>query len=124
MNCVFCEIIEKKRPAQIIYEDEHVLAFEDIHPQAPVHVLVIPKKHIATLNEADDTDAEILGRMSLAAAKLAQQLGFADSGYRTVMNCNAHGGQTVYHIHLHLLGGKTMGWPPYTDTLKTGQPVA
>ncbi len=124
MSCLFCNIIDKQIPADIVYEDEHLLAFRDINPAAPQHMLVIPKKHIATLNEADDTDAEILGRMSLAAAKLAQQLGFADSGYRTVMNCNAHGGQTVYHIHLHLLAGKTMGWPPYTDTLKTGQPVA
>ncbi len=124
MSCLFCNIVDKQIPADIVYEDEHLLAFRDINPAAPQHMLVIPKKHIATLNEADDTDAEILGRMSLAAAKLAQQLGFADSGYRTVMNCNAHGGQTVYHIHLHLLGGKTMGWPPYTDTLKTGQPVA
>lgn len=120
MSCLFCNIVEKQIPADIVYEDDHVLAFRDINPHAPQHMLVIPKQHISTLNDAEPGDAEILGRLSLAAAKLAKQLGFADSGYRTVMNCNEHGGQTVHHIHLHLLGGKAMGWPPYTDTLKTG----
>ncbi|RDE22713.1 histidine triad nucleotide-binding protein [Motiliproteus coralliicola] len=118
MSCLFCKIIDKEIPADIVYEDEHVLAFRDINPQAPHHLLVIPKKHIATINEADEADAEVIGRLSLTAAKLAKQLGFADSGYRTVMNCNEHGGQTVYHIHMHVLGGKAMGWPPYTDQLK------
>lgn len=120
MNCLFCSIIDKQIPADIVYEDEHLLAFRDINPQAPQHLLVIPKRHIATVNEAEEADAAILGRLSLAAAKLAKQLGFADTGYRTVMNCNEHGGQTVYHIHLHLLGGKALGWPPFTDRLKTG----
>ena len=118
MSCLFCNIVDKQIPADIVYEDDLVLAFRDINPQAPNHLLVIPKKHIATLNDASPEDAEIVGHMSLTAAKLAKQLGFADSGYRTVMNCNEHGGQTVYHIHLHLLGGKALGWPPYTDQLK------
>ncbi|MFT6916075.1 MAG: histidine triad (HIT) family protein [Motiliproteus sp.] len=119
MNCLFCSIIDKKIPADIVYEDEHVLAFRDINPQAPQHMLVIPKQHIATVNDAEEADAATLGRLSLAAAKLARQFGFADEGYRTVMNCNEHGGQTVYHIHMHLLGGKALGWPPFTDRLKT-----
>jgi histidine triad (HIT) family protein len=120
MSCLFCNLIDKQIPADILYEDDHVLAFRDINPQAPQHFLVIPKKHIATLNDASEEDAQLLGRLSLAAAKVAEQLGIADSGYRTTMNCNEHGGQTVYHIHLHVLGGKAMGWPPYTDRLKTG----
>jgi len=120
MNCLFCSIIDKQIPADIVYEDEHVLAFRDINPQSPQHMLIIPKQHISTLNDAEEDDALVLGRLSLAAAKLAKQLGFADDGYRTVMNCNNHGGQTVYHIHLHLLGGKALGWPPFTDKLKTG----
>jgi len=119
MSCLFCKIIAKEIPADIVYEDEHVLAFRDINPQAPSHLLVIPKQHIATLNDLGEADAATVGRLSLAAAALAKQLGFADSGYRSVMNCNQHGGQTVFHIHLHLLGGKAMGWPPYTSTLKT-----
>ncbi len=119
MNCLFCSIIDKQIPADIVYEDEHVLAFRDINPQTPQHMLVIPKQHIATLNDANEADALLLGRLSLAAAKLATQQGFAEAGYRTVMNCNAHGGQTVDHIHLHLLGGKALGWPPFTDQLKT-----
>lgn len=119
MSCLFCKLIDKQIPAEILYEDDHVLAFKDINPQAPHHFLVIPKQHIATLNDANDEDAQLLGRLSLAAAKVAEQLGISESGYRTTMNCNEHGGQTVYHIHLHVLGGKAMGWPPYTDRLKT-----
>jgi histidine triad (HIT) family protein len=96
------------------------LAFRDINPQTPQHMLLIPKQHIATINDATEADAVMLGRLSLAAAKLAKQLGFADDGYRTVMNYNEPGGQTAYHIYLHLLGGKARGWPPFTDRLKTG----
>jgi histidine triad (HIT) family protein len=95
-----------------VHEDTEVLAFRDIHPQAPVHVLVIPKKHIATLNDLGTEHAELVGKLYLAAAKIAKQMGVADSGYRTVMNCNADAGQSVWHVHLHLLGGRPLAWPP------------
>ena len=120
MDCLFCKIINQEIPAAIVYEDEHVIAFNDINPQAPTHVLIIPRQHIATINDVDESHREIVGHMVMAANKIAKQAGFAEDGYRTVFNCNEHGGQTVYHIHLHLLGGKAMGWPPYQDTLKTG----
>lgn len=119
MDCLFCKIINKEIPADIIYEDEHVIAFNDISPQAPTHALIIPRKHIATLNDIQGEDEALVGHMVKTAATIAKQLGFDEDGYRTVFNCNPHGGQTVYHIHLHLLGGKPMGWPPYQDTLKT-----
>ena len=119
MDCLFCKIINKEIPADIIYEDEHVIAFNDISPQAPTHALIIPRKHIATLNDIQGEDAALVGHMVKTAATIAKQLGFDEDGYRTVFNCNPHGGQTVYHIHLHLLGGKPMGWPPYQETLKT-----
>lgn len=112
MNCFFCKIANKEADSELIYEDGEVVAFRDINPQAPSHVLIIPKKHIASLNESSDEDALILGKLSLVAKKIAQELGFAEDGYRTVMNCNVHGGQTVFHIHMHLLGGRQMGWPP------------
>ena len=95
-----------------VYEDDDVLAFRDINPQAPTHVLVIPKQHVATLNDLDAGNAGLVGKMLLAAARVAEQEGIAEQGYRTVMNCNAWGGQTVFHIHLHLLGGRPMAWPP------------
>ncbi|WP_420599040.1 histidine triad nucleotide-binding protein [Neptuniibacter sp.] len=119
MDCLFCKIINKEIPADIIYEDEHVIAFNDISPQAPTHALIIPRKHIATLNDVQAEDGALVGHMVKTAATIAKQLGFDENGYRTVFNCNPHGGQTVYHIHLHLLGGKPMGWPPYQETLKT-----
>lgn len=109
---IFAKIIRREIPAQIVYEDEHVLAFKDIHPQAPVHVLFIPKVAVPTLNDLQDDQAELVGRLALAAAKYAKQEGFAERGYRVVMNCNGDGGQTVYHIHLHLLAGRSMVWPP------------
>lgn len=118
MDCLFCKIINKEIPAQIIYEDEHVLAFNDISPQAPTHALIIPRKHISTLNDIEPGDEALVGHMIKTAADIAKKMGFDESGYRTVFNCNEDGGQTVYHIHLHLLGGKAMGWPPYQDTLK------
>ncbi|HKB55226.1 MAG TPA: histidine triad nucleotide-binding protein, partial [Ramlibacter sp.] len=99
-------------PADIVFEDDEILAFRDIAPQAPVHVLFIPKKPIATLNEVSDADAALIGRLVLSAARWARSHGFADDGYRVVMNCNEHGGQTVFHIHLHLLAGRQMHWPP------------
>lgn len=119
MDCLFCKILEGEIPAERVYEDDQVIAFRDINPQAPFHCLIIPRKHIATLNDIADNDREVVGHMIQAASKIAQQQGFDQDGYRTVFNCNTHGGQTVYHIHLHLLGGKPMGWPPYQDTLKT-----
>jgi len=119
MDCLFCKIVEKEIPAQVIYEDDKVLAFNDINPQAPTHFLVIPRKHIATLNDISDEDRELVGHMVQVAGKIAAEQGFAADGYRTVFNCNPHGGQTVYHIHLHVLGGKPLGWPPYQETLKT-----
>ncbi|MET4161382.1 histidine triad (HIT) family protein [Marinobacterium sp. MBR-111] len=119
MDCLFCKILEGEIPAERVYEDDQVIAFRDINPQAPFHCLIIPRKHIATLNDIADDDREVVGHMIQAASKIAQRQGFDQDGYRTVFNCNTHGGQTVYHIHLHLLGGKPMGWPPYQDTLKT-----
>ncbi len=112
MSCLFCKIINKEIPAQIVYEDQNVLAFKDISPQAPVHLLVIPKKHIASINEAGVEDEQLIGKMILAAQKLADEAGIAKGGYRIVLNCNEDGGQTVFHIHLHLLGGRSMQWPP------------
>lgn len=112
MDCIFCDIVSGKIEANLLYEDEYIAAFDDIAPQAPVHKLIIPKKHIATINDLKPEDATIVGNMFLVAAKLAKQLNIDESGYRTVMNCNQEGGQAVYHIHLHLLGGRTMTWPP------------
>ncbi|GEN29513.1 histidine triad nucleotide-binding protein [Halovibrio variabilis] len=111
MDCLFCKIIKREIPADIVYEDDHVLAFNDVNPKAPVHQLVIPKKHIATLNDIEETDLALVGRLQLTAAKLAHEQGFAEDGYRVVMNCNEMGGQTVYHIHMHLMGGRAFTWP-------------
>ena len=110
---LFAKIIRREIPADIVYEDDEVLAFRDIHPQAPVHVLFIPKRgDIATLDAARGEDAPLLGRLLLAAAAYARAQGFSQQGYRCVINCNADGGQTVYHLHLHLLAGRSMHWPP------------
>lgn len=109
---IFDRIIRREISADIVYEDDDVLAFRDIVPQAPVHVLFIPKKPIATLNDASDADAVLIGKLVLVAARWAKAQGFADDGYRVVMNCNRNGGQTVFHIHLHLLAGRQMHWPP------------
>lgn len=111
-DCIFCRIASGEIPAKVVYEDEHVVAFHDLDPKAPVHVLVIPRRHIATLNDLDEGDAELVGRLYLAARQVAVDQGFAESGYRTVMNCNEDGGQTVFHLHLHLLGKRRMAWPP------------
>ena len=115
---IFTKIINRDIPADIIYEDELSLAFRDINPQAPFHILIIPKKAIATINDITEKDAPIVGHLYVVAAKIAKQQGFSDDGFRVVMNCNEHGGQTVYHIHLHMLAGKCMGWPPYQDNKK------
>lgn len=109
---LFSRIIDREIPADIVYEDEHVVGFRDIHPQAPVHVLFVPRRPVATLNDLDDGDAELAGRLVLAARTYARREGFAEAGYRTVINCNQDGGQTVFHIHLHLLAGRPMHWPP------------
>ncbi|WP_078119138.1 histidine triad nucleotide-binding protein [Thiosocius teredinicola] len=111
-DCIFCKIAAGDIPAERVFEDDHVVAFRDLNPQAPTHVLVIPKRHIATLNELKPEDEAVIGRMYGAARDIAEQEGFADAGYRTVVNCNEAGGQTVFHIHLHLLGGRMMHWPP------------
>lgn len=109
-DCLFCNIINGNITADKIYEDADVLAFNDISAQAPQHFLVIPKKHIPTLNDTKDT--ALLGKLTLTATKLAKRFGFSDNGYRLVMNCNEQGGQSVYHIHLHCLGGRNLSWPP------------
>lgn len=111
-DCLFCKMIAGEIQPDTVYEDENVLAFRDISPQAPMHVLVIPKRHISTLNDLQQADAELVGKMTLAAAKVAEAEGVAESGYRTVMNCNAAGGQTVFHIHMHVMAGRAMTWPP------------
>ena len=111
-DCLFCKMVAGEITPDIVYEDEQVLAFRDISPQAPVHVLVIPRRHVATLNELTSDDATLAGQLTLAAARVARQEGVADSGYRTVMNCNADGGQTVFHIHMHVLAGRPLDWPP------------
>lgn len=109
---LFLRIIRREIPADIVYETEQVLAFRDIDPKAPVHVLIIPKQHIRTVNDIADSQAGVLGEMVLAAQAIAAQEGIADQGYRLVMNCNEHGGQSVFHIHMHLLGGRQLSWPP------------
>ena len=109
---LFSRIIRREIPAQIVHEDEHVVGFRDINPQAPTHVLFVPRQPIATLNDLGDADAGLVGRLVLAATRYARAQGFADDGYRVVMNCNRDGGQTVFHLHLHLLGGRAMEWPP------------
>lgn len=108
MDCIFCKIIKQEIPAKIIYEDENVIAFDDIHPKAPIHKLIVPRKHIATLNDADANDTELLGQLLQVTRKLAKQFDTAEPGYRTVINCNAGGGQVVFHLHVHLLGGRTI----------------
>jgi histidine triad (HIT) family protein len=111
-DCIFCKIAAGEIPADLVYEDDAVVGFRDLNPQAPTHVLVIPRRHIATLNDLAPGDEAIVGRLFLAAKAIAAREGFAETGYRTVLNCNEAGGQTVFHIHLHLLGGRMMRWPP------------
>jgi histidine triad (HIT) family protein len=111
-NCLFCKILAGDIPADIVYESETAIAFRDINPQAPTHVLIIPRKHIATINEIAEEDEAIVGSLYSAAREIATAEGIAEEGYRAVMNCNEGAGQTVFHIHLHLLGGRTLVWPP------------
>lgn len=112
MDCIFCKIINKTFPTDLLYEDDEVLAFRDIQPKAPVHILIIPKKHIHSLNESEITDLNLLGKLLHTAKKLSQQMGHDTKGYRVVMNTGNDGGQTVHHVHLHLLAGRRMDWPP------------
>ena len=112
MSCLFCRIIDKEIPSKIIYENEQVLAFEDTNPQAPTHILVVSKKHISTSLEISGGDNELIGLMFQTANKIAKDRGVAERGFRLVMNCNQEAGQTVFHIHLHLLAGRRMSWPP------------
>lgn len=109
-DCLFCRIVRKEIPAKLVFESEDCIAFRDINPQAPVHVLVIPRAHIVSLNDA--TDAASVGRLALVAAEIAKSEGVAESGYRVVANTNRDGGQSVFHLHLHLLGGRSLAWPP------------
>jgi histidine triad (HIT) family protein len=111
-NCLFCKILAGDIAADIVYESETAIAFRDINPQASTHVLIIPRKHIATINEIAEEDEAIVGSLYSAAREIATAEGIAEEGYRAVMNCNEGAGQTVFHIHLHLLGGRTLGWPP------------
>ena len=111
-DCLFCKIVSGDIPAEKVFENDSVLAFRDLNPQAPLHVLVIPKKHIATINELGHKDAALIGEMYLAAKQIAADNGLSERGYRTVMNCNEEAGQSVFHIHLHVLGGRAMSWPP------------
>jgi histidine triad (HIT) family protein len=111
-DCIFCKIATKQVPAKIAFENIQLLAFHDIHPMAPVHLQIIPKRHIARVSELDKETVEILGQLVLTANKLAEELGIAEPGYRLVINCNPAAGQSVYHLHLHLLGGRPMSWPP------------
>ncbi len=112
MQCVFCAIAEHKMPAKIVYEDAEVVAFHDINPQAPVHILVIPRKHIEKVSDTEETDQPLLGKLVITGAKIAKDLGINDSGFRMVFNNGRDGGQHVYHIHLHVLGGRKMTGPP------------
>ena len=109
-GCLFCRIVRGEIPAKLVAENEHCVAFRDINPQAPTHVLVVPREHVASLNEA--ADPALVGRVALFAAEVARKEGIAERGYRTVFNTNADAGQTVFHLHLHLLGGRHLGWPP------------
>jgi histidine triad (HIT) family protein len=111
-DCIFCKIIKGEIPAQIVYQDEKIIAFNDRHPRAPIHQLIVPKKHIATLNDLTESETLLVGNMLQTARLLAAKADIARSGYRTVFNCNKEGGQEVFHLHLHLLGGRTLNWPP------------
>ena len=112
MGCAFCDIVEKRRPSTPVFEDERIYAFRDIHPQAPTHILVVPKKHIPTINDLSNEDRDLVGGLVLRARDIARDEGAAEKGYRLVANCNSWAGQTVYHLHFHLLAGRRFRWPP------------
>ena len=111
-DCLFCRIAGGEIPATLVHEDEHLIAFKDVNPQAPLHVLIVPRRHVATLNDLEATDDGLVGEMVRRAAAIAAENGYGQRGYRTVFNCNADAGQTVFHIHLHVLAGRSMTWPP------------
>ncbi len=111
-QCIFCRIVERSLPARIVFEDDEIVAFEDARPQAPVHILIVPRKHLASLKDATADDAALLGRILVVATQLARERGLETRGYRTVFNTGAGAGQTVFHLHLHLLGGRVFHWPP------------
>ena len=112
MDTIFQKIIKREIPVDIVYEDKDIIAFNDINPQAPIHILIVPKKIIETLNDINENDEKLIGRMFTVAKFLANKNNISETGYRTIFNCNDDGGQTVYHIHLHLLGGRALNWPP------------
>jgi histidine triad (HIT) family protein len=112
MSCLFCRIVSGEIPATKVYEDERMVAFADVNPQAPMHVLIVPREHIASLNDVTEAHDELVGAMLRRAAALARERGYADRGFRTVFNCQAGAGQTVFHLHLHVLAGRTFNWPP------------
>lgn len=112
MDCIFCKIIKSEIPTEIIYKDKEIIAFNDIHPRAPIHQLIVPKKHIATLNDLTEEESTLVGHMLIIARRLAVESDIATSGYRAVFNCNSDGGQEIFHLHLHLLGGRSLHWPP------------
>ena len=111
-SCLFCKIIRREQPAKVVHEDDLVVAFKDIRPQAPTHFLVVPKKHIPTLNDLTPEDSSLIGHIFQVAKNLSQEFGIHEKGYRAVFNVNAAAGQSVYHVHLHVLGGRMFGWPP------------
>lgn len=111
-TCIFCKIVDGTIPAKIIYQDQYAIAFEDVKPQAPVHILVIPKRHFASIQEAGEQERELLGHLLLTCTRIAADKGLPDAGYRLVTNTGRDGGQSVFHLHWHLLGGRPMGWPP------------
>lgn len=111
-DCIFCKIAEKKIPSKIVHEDDKAVAFDDVNPQAPTHVLIIPRKHVASIAELNEADTGLLGHLMLTGSKVAKQKGIAEGGYRLVVNTGRNGGQTVFHLHLHVLGGRPMHWPP------------
>ena len=111
-DCLFCKIVNRDINADVVFESENIIAFNDINPQAPTHILIIPKRHIPTINDLIESDCDNLGQLFLVAASIAKKNNFSNEGYRVVMNCNSAAGQTVFHLHLHLLGGRTLMWPP------------
>ena len=110
--CLFCQIVKKELTAKILFEDEYLVAFSDNHPQAPTHALIVPRRHLVSLNDAEPADAELLGRLLLGAKRVAREANISDSGWRVVINNGAHAGQSVFHVHVHVLGGRSMTWPP------------
>ncbi len=112
MSCIFCKIVDGEIPADIVHSDDECIAFRDLHPQAPVHILVIPRRHIETVDAMEERDIPVVGRMAAVARDIAREEGIHEAGYRLVLNCNEGAGQTVFHMHMHLLGGRDFGWPP------------